>query len=88
MRQKVEESGCRSDLSDKFFRSIRLSFGTFIMKYIIGIRFHKIISNLKIINFIIVEFTFDFRIISCIIVYINRNCSFILIFAESNTVDV
>ena len=28
-----EESGCRSDQSDQFFRSIQLSFGTFIMKY-------------------------------------------------------
>ena len=29
----MEESGCRSDQSDQFFRSIQLSFGTFIMKY-------------------------------------------------------
>ena len=27
-----EESGCRSDQSDQFFRSIRLSFGTFIIE--------------------------------------------------------
>ena len=45
-QNKLEESGCRSDPSDQFFRSIQLSFVTFIMKYM-----RYIVKKLKVLGY-------------------------------------